>query len=118
MKDEGHRETGPGITPGEQNKLTKTSLEDDTSSSGPCALSKLYYDSCVDPLLKVLQSLTLDSYNISYSANNLSNIYAAKNSKIKDAVHLVDKLNDECEDVFKVLEDNIDNLLKLYRNNP
>lgn len=118
MPDKGQKINEQRITPTQQTKLTQTSLDDNNISNGPCTLSKEYYDNCVDPLLKLLQSLTLDSYNIAFSANNLSNIYAAKNSDIKDAVHLADKLIDKCDDVFDVLEDKIDELLRLYKYNP
>ena len=77
-------------------------------------LCKLPLDTCemqfitnnINPLLNILYQLSTTSYNLAGSANllSISSILKPKRSDLKDTVHLIYKINDECEDVYDVLK--------------
>jgi len=68
----------------------------------------------INPLLNILYQLSTTSYNLSGSTNllSISSIVKPKRSELKDTVHLVYKINDECEDVYEVLKKRINSILK------
>lgn len=74
-----------------------------------------YYENSIVPLLTTLRELSVTSVNLATSAYYLSTsiIVSAKNSKIKDTIHLVYDMNEDCEDVYKSLKKKIDILLDL-----
>lgn len=78
----------------------------------------VYFDYNINPLLTVLTQLSTTSDNLADSTNLLSTsaVVSAKHSKIKDTIHLVYDINDQCEDVYKVLKRRIDFLLEHTKN--
>lgn len=74
-----------------------------------------YYENSIVPLLETLRSLSTTSVNLATSASYLSTsiVVSAKNSKIKDTIHLTYDINEDCEDVYKALKKKIDILLDL-----
>lgn len=78
----------------------------------------VYFNYNINPLLIILKELSTTSYNLASSSNALSTsaIVSAKHSKIKDTIHLVYNINDQCEDVYKVLKRRIDFLLDHAKN--
>lgn len=76
-----------------------------------------YFQNSINPLLTILSQLSTTSINLSVSSNslatNLASIVTPKSSRIKDTIHLIYDVNDECEDVFKELKKRINKLLKL-----
>lgn len=78
---------------------------------------KVYYETEVVPIITLFQFLSSSSYNFAYSAYNISNTSSGKNSRAKDALHLVYDINDIAEDVFKVLRHKIKNLLNISESN-
>lgn len=71
-----------------------------------------FYNNCVIPLLKTLESLSYASYNFSTAAKNFASINSVSNSKVKDAVELVDDINKVSQEVLESLEVKVDLLLK------
>lgn len=85
-------------------------------------LCKLPLDTCeleyinndVNPLLNVLNQLANISANLAVSVNYLtiSPVVHPKKSELKDTIHLIYDINEECEDVFDVLKHRINRVLK------
>ena len=85
-------------------------------------LCKLPLDPCeneyiinsVLPLTNILYMISTASVNLSNSANILTNspIVHAKKSEIKDIIDLIYNINEECEDLFKVIKKRLNVLLK------
>ena len=85
-------------------------------------LCKLPLDTCeleyvttnVLPLLTILYELSTTSDNLATAANllSISPIVHPKRHELKDTLHLVYKINDECEDVYDVLKKRINLVLK------
>jgi hypothetical protein len=85
-------------------------------------LCKLPLDTCeseyinndVNPLLNVLNQLANISANLAVSVNYLtiSPVVHPKKSELKDTIHLIYDINEECEDVFDVLQHRIKRVLK------
>ena len=85
-------------------------------------LCKLPLDPCeneyiinsVLPLTNILYMISTASVNLSNSANILTNspIVHAKKSEIKDTIDLIYNINEECEDLFKVIKKRLNVLLK------
>lgn len=75
----------------------------------------IYFTNSVAPLLTILSQLSATSYSLSASQDLLSKsiITHAKSSKIKDTIHLIYNINEECDDVYKELKRRIDFLLKI-----
>lgn len=75
---------------------------------------KDYMDVYVFPLLNVLLDLSTTSLNLSSTTSKLAVSYVTtpKISKLKDTEHLVYDINDKCEDVYKVLKQRINFVLK------
>lgn len=73
-----------------------------------------YVTTNVLPLLTVLYELSTVSENLAASANflSISPVVHPKRHDLKDTVHLVYKINDECEDVYEVLKKRINLVLK------
>jgi hypothetical protein len=74
-----------------------------------------YYNNSVVPLLTTLYDLSTTSLNLASSSNFLATniVVHPKKSKIDDTVHLVYKINEKCEDLYKVLKRRIDALIDL-----
>mgnify|MGYP006875883646 CR=1 FL=1 len=72
-----------------------------------------YFNNNVSPLLVTLNNISAASFNLSGSINTLTNsiIVHGKESKLRDTIHLIYKLNEECEDIYEILERRIDTLL-------
>ena len=85
-------------------------------------LCKLPLDTCeldyvttnVLPLLTIIYELSVTSENLAASANllSISSVVHPKRHELKDTVHLVYKINEECEDVYEVLKKRINLVLK------
>jgi hypothetical protein len=80
----------------------------------PCEMD--YINNSVNPLLNILYQISTASFNLASSANLLStsSVVHPKKHELKDTVHLVYKINDECEDVYDELKRRINFVL----NNP
>lgn len=72
-----------------------------------------YITNSVNPLLNILYLLSQTSSGLSTSANFLtsSSVVHSKNSDIKDTIHLIYKINDECADIYDVLKKRLEILL-------
>lgn len=75
---------------------------------------KDYMDVYVFPLLNVLLDLSTTSLNLSSTTSKLAVSYVTtpKISRLKDTEHMVYDINDKCEDVYKVLKQRINYVLK------
>ncbi len=77
-------------------------------------LCKLPLDTCenqyitnnVFPLVNILYLLSTTSLNLSTSVNYLtvSSIVHPKKSELKDTIHLIYKINDECDDLYDLVK--------------
>ena len=76
--------------------------------------ARVYYDTIVFPLLDVLNTLSNASVNYASAASSLALLL--KKSDIKDVKHLVEDINKQSEEVYKVLEDKIDVLIEISKN--
>lgn len=74
-----------------------------------------YFQNSVYPLLYTIEYLSTTSLNLASSANYLSTsiVTHAKDSKIRDTLHLVYTMNADCEDIYRILHKRIDTLLCL-----
>ena len=73
-----------------------------------------YVENCVNPILTILFFLSFTSYELSGSVSILSSspIVPPKKSKLKDTIHLIYNINEECEDLFKVLKKRLKPLIQ------
>jgi len=65
-----------------------------------------YVENYIEPILKILFSLSLISIELSISVSVLtfSPIVPSKKSKIKDTIHLIYNINEECIELYMVLK--------------
>ena len=65
-----------------------------------------YIENCVNPILIVLLFLTLTSYELALSVSILTSspIVPRKKSKLKNTIHLIYNINEECEVLYKILK--------------
>lgn len=77
----------------------------------PCELQ--YFNNSVSPLLQTIDSLSRVSFDLSTSVAILttSPIVPRKKSKLKDTIHLLYNINEECEDIYKVLKKRVNVLI-------
>lgn len=77
----------------------------------PC--ESQYITNNINPLLNILYLLSQTSSGLSTSAKFLasSSVVHPKNSDIKDTIHLIYKINEECDDVYDVLKKRLEILL-------
>lgn len=100
---------------------TSTTLQDINNIKSQLARLDLdprqlaYYENAIAPLLTTLLSLSTISYDLASSTNTLASspIVCAKHSKLKDTIHLVYDINEDCEDIYKCLRKRIDLLIDL-----
>lgn len=78
--------------------------------------AKVYFEFEVSPLLRTFEVLSYSIFNLSGSAERLSNINLSKTSEIKDIIELVYDVTDSDEDVFEVLKCKIDVLIKISKS--
>ncbi|KAJ52028.1 hypothetical protein BD780_004310 [Clostridium tetanomorphum] len=80
--------------------------------------ARLYFDNDVNPLLTTLLSLSATSLNLSTSSSLLSTsiIVHSKDSKIKDTINLIYSINEQCEDIYKVLKRKVKILIDISCN--
>lgn len=73
-----------------------------------------YVNNNVVPLLSIIYQLSTTSQNLASAASllSLSSIVHPKRHELKDTIHLVYKINEECEDVYDVLKKRINLILK------
>ena len=78
----------------------------------PCKME--FINSNITPLLIMLQQLSSSAYNLANATSllSISPIVHPKNSELKDIIHLVYKMNDQCEDIYEVVKRNINLVLK------
>ncbi len=84
-------------------------------------LCKLPLDTCesqyiannITPILNVLYFLSTSSLSLATSVNFLTNspIVHAKKSELKETLHLIYNINDQCDDVYDVIKKRIKVLL-------
>ena len=85
-------------------------------------LCKLPLDTCeleyvtnnVFPLLTILYELSTTSQNLASCSSllSISSVVNPKKHELKDTLHLVYKINEECEDVYDVLKKRLNFVLK------
>jgi hypothetical protein len=68
----------------------------------------------IAPLLSVMDLIGRVSYDLSYSANFLSNtaIVRPRKNKIRDTIYLLYDINEQCQDIYYVLKERINCVLK------
>ena len=78
----------------------------------PCELE--YITIKVNPLMNIIYELANATSNLAASVTYLQNspIVHPKKSELKDTIHLMYDLNEECEDVFKELKRRINKVLE------
>lgn len=78
----------------------------------PCELE--YITIRVNPLMNIIYELANATSNLAASVTYLQNspVVHPKKSELKDTIHLMYDLNEECEDVFKELKRRINKVLK------
>ena len=78
----------------------------------PCELE--YITIRVNPLMSIINQLSNASSNLAVSVSYLqtSPVVHPKKSELKNTIHLMYDLNEECEDVFKELKRRINKVLK------
>lgn len=66
------------------------------------------------PLLNILYQLSTTSVNLASSVSllSLSSVVHPKRHELKDTIHLVYKINEECEDLYDVLKKRLHLVLK------
>lgn len=77
--------------------------------------ARAYFENDIRPLTDTLTVLSLASYNFSTAANNMAGTNFGHSSKIKDALELVEELNEISEDVIEVLKCKVHNMLKFSK---
>ena len=77
--------------------------------------ARAYFENDVKPLSDTLTVLSLASYNFSTAANNMAGINFGHSSKIKEALDLVEELNEISEDLIDVLKCKVHNMLKFSK---
>lgn len=77
----------------------------------PC--EKQYFENSISPLLLTIDSLSRVSLDLSTSVSLLttSPIVPRKKSKLKDTIHLIYDINDQCENIYNVLKKRVDILI-------
>ncbi|MCY6370478.1 hypothetical protein [Clostridium ganghwense] len=76
---------------------------------------RTFFKNDIEPLLTTFSNLALSSERFAISAQNLYVITFSKSSEIKDTLDLIYDINAKSEDVFEVLEKEIDILLDIYK---
>jgi len=77
--------------------------------------ARTYFENDVKPLADTLTVLSLAAYNFSTAANNMAGINFGHSSKIKEALHLVEDLNEISEELVEVLKCKVHNMLKFSK---
>lgn len=77
--------------------------------------AKAYFDNDIRPLIDTLYTLSYASINYSTTAKNLASINFGHSSKIKEALDLVEEVDEISEDLIELLGCKIDNMLKLSK---
>lgn len=74
---------------------------------------RVYFDNCVNPLLTTLYNLSSSSDSLATTVNILttSSVVHPKSSQLKDTINLIYHMNEQCEDIYKVLKKRIDILI-------
>lgn len=76
---------------------------------------RIFFENDIEPLLRIFDSLSLASQNYSMAVSKINGISFAKTSEIKALLDLVYEITDKSEDVFDVLDKEVDILLKVYK---
>ena len=77
--------------------------------------ARAYFENDVRPLADTLTVLSLSAYNFSTTATNLAGTNFGHSSQIKDALDLVDEINEISEELIEVLKCKVHNMLKFSR---
>jgi len=77
--------------------------------------ARAYFENDVKPLTDTLTVLSFAAHNYSFTANNLAGTNFGSSSKIKDAIDLVEEVDEISEDLMKVLRCKVENTLKLAK---
>ena len=77
--------------------------------------ARAYFENDVRPLIDTLYTLSVASTSYAIAASNMANTNFGHSSKIKDALDLVEGVNEISEDLIKVLRCKVDNMLKLSK---
>lgn len=76
---------------------------------------KTFFEYNIEPLLKIFDSLSLASQNYGLAISSINVVNLSKSSEIKQILQLLYDITDKSEDVFKVLEKEIDIILDIYK---
>lgn len=76
---------------------------------------KIFFENDIEPLLRVFDSLSLASQNYGVAVSKINGISFAKSSEIKALLDLIYEITDKSEDVFNILDKEVDILLKIYK---
>ncbi len=74
-----------------------------------------YFQNSINPMLTILSQLSTVSVNLCLSSTNLATTLAsivAPKSRIKETIHLIYNINEECDDIYEELEKRINKLLR------
>ena len=77
--------------------------------------ARAYFENDVRPLADTLTILSLAAYNFSTTAKNMAGINFGHSSKIKEALDLVEELNEISEELVEVLKCKVHNMLKFSK---
>jgi hypothetical protein len=77
--------------------------------------ARAYFENDVRQLIDTLYTLSIASSNYSNAANNLAGTNFGHSSKIKEALDLVEELNEISEELIEVLKCKIHNMLKFSK---
>lgn len=76
---------------------------------------KTFFEYNIEPLLRIFDSLSLSSQNYGLAISNINVVNLSESSEIKQILQLLYDITDKSEDVFKVLEKEIDIILDIYK---
>jgi hypothetical protein len=77
--------------------------------------ARAYFENDVKPLVDTLTVLSFSAANFSISATNLAGTNFGHSSKIKDALDLVEELNEISEELIEVVKCKVHNMLKFSK---
>jgi hypothetical protein len=77
--------------------------------------ARAYFENDVRPLADTLTVLSLAAYNFSLTVTNMSSTNFGHSSEIKDALDLVEELNEISEELIDVLKCKVHNMLKFSK---
>ncbi|MBZ9685907.1 hypothetical protein G9F72_006065 [Clostridium estertheticum] len=73
-----------------------------------------YIENCVNPILIALFFLSFTSYELAFTVSILSSspIVPPKKSKLKKTIRIIYNINEECEELYKLLKKRLEPLIQ------